>query len=294
MKEILSKILPILVNAKEVLNERDINSEEKDGIGNIVTATDKKLDFLITDALKSSFPYAQIISEESSDDIKIENKTGLKFVVDPLGGTTNYTNGWPHTISIGIINNNELSGGIVYDVLSDKVYCGIKNHGVFYCDINDISNLKPVIKPNYKKENVKKSVISYDIPYGVEAFNSTLRMLSDLYNSGASLKTVGPTSLDLLKTALGEKNRPNDYNDANFHTEVRAWDLAGATAILRELGGEIYGKNGRPLSVEILSSPTDKIEFFASGNTKLLEELYEKCEPEEYIKRKSENNFEIR
>ena len=274
MKEILSKILPIMVKANEILNEKDISIEEKSGINNIVTSTDKKLDNLIRKYLKIEFPDSQIISEECAENFSIEYKNEVLFIVDPLDGTTNYTNGWPYTISIGIINNNELYGGIIYEVLSGKIYCGINGHGVYYCYIHDISNLKPVIKPKYEKDNLKKSVISYDVPYGVDAFNSTLKIANDLYHSGVSLKTVGPTSLDLLKTALGKENRPTDYNDADFHTEVRSWDLAAGTAILRELGGEILGKNGKPLSVEILSSPLAKISFVASGNHKLLESLY--------------------
>ena len=80
--------------------------------------------------------------------------------------------------------------------------------------------------------------------------------------------------LDVLKTALGRENRPTDYNNAVWHTEVRAWDLAAATAILRELGGEIIGRDGKPLSIKTLTSPTEKISFIASGNHKMLENLY--------------------
>ena len=199
----------------------------------------------------------------------------MKFIVDPLDGTTNYTNGWPHAIAIGVANNNELIGGVIYDVLSDNVYCGIKGKGVYYCDIDDITNLKPVIQPEQKTEEIKKAIISYDTPYGSKAFEKTREMIKNLYFAGASLKTVGPISLDVLKTALGKENRPTDYNNAVWHTEVRAWDLAASTAILRELGGEIIGNDGKPLSIETLTSPTAKISFIASGNHQMLKKLYE-------------------
>lgn len=101
-------------------------------------------------------------------------------------------------------------------------------------------------------------------------------MTSELYNSGASLKTVGPISLDVLKTALGRENRPTDYNAATWHSEVRAWDLAAATCILRELGGEIIGKDGKPLSIQTLTSPSARIAFIASGSEPLRTALYEK------------------
>lgn len=82
--------------------------------------------------------------------------------------------------------------------------------------------------------------------------------------------------MDVLKTALGKENRPNDYNLATWHMEVRAWDLIAATCILRELNGDIIGKDGKPLTTEVLTSPTEKIEFIASGNEKLRQELFSK------------------
>ncbi len=274
MKEIVSKILPIMVKAKDILQNKDVTSEEKSGIGNIVTATDKKLESLIKGCLQDEFPESQIISEESAEETVIKDNSDLKFIVDPLDGTTNYTNGWPHTIAIGVAKDNELVSGFIYDVLANRVYFSVKGNGVYSCDIDDIVNIEQVAIPEHKNENIKKSVISYDTPYGAEAFKTTREMMTQLYHSGASLKTVGPISLDVLKTALGKENRPTDYNHAVWHTEVRAWDLAASTAILRELGGEIVGSDGKPLSTEVLTSPTARIAFIASGNQKLLENLY--------------------
>ena len=82
--------------------------------------------------------------------------------------------------------------------------------------------------------------------------------------------------LDVLKTALGRENRQADYNQATWHSEVRAWDLAASTAILRELGGDIIGADGKPLSAEILSSPSAKIAFIASGSEDLRKAIYDK------------------
>ena len=275
MKEIISKILPMMVKANEILQRKYITSEEKSGVGNIVTTTDKNLEAYLKNALMSEFPDAQVLSEESAEETKLLSDKGLKFIVDPLDGTTNFTNGWPHSISIGIINDDELISGVIYDALSKKIYFSFKDNGVYTCSIDDILNKEKIAKPEQTTENIKKAVISYDTPYGAEAFKTTREMMTKLYHAGASLKTVGPISLDVLKTALGKENRPTDYNNAVWHTEVRAWDLAASTAILRELGGEIIGSDGKPLSTEVLSSPTAKIAFIASGNKKMLENLYD-------------------
>ncbi len=275
-KEIVLKVLSILPKTKEILNSRDFTSEEKEGVANIVTSTDKKLEEYLKGSLLKMFPYSQVIAEESAEEIKLEDNAGLKFIVDPLDGTTNFTNGWPHAVAIGIVNNNELSGGIIYDVIAETVYSAIKDKGVYTCNIDDIANLKSVVTPKHETEKIKKAVITFDTPaYSAEDFNMTREMMTKLYLDGASLKVVGPIALDVTKTALGKENRPYDYANAVFHLGVRSWDLAASTAILRELGGEIIGIDGKPLSIETLTSPTEKIAFIASGNLRMLEELYE-------------------
>lgn len=275
-KDIVLKILSILPKTKEILDVRDVTSEEKSGIANIVTNTDKNLEEYLKGTLLKMFPNSQVIAEESAEETKLDSHAELKFIIDPLDGTTNFTNGWPHAIAIGVIHHNELSGGILYDVIGETVYSAIKDRGVYACNIDDITNLKSVVTPKHNTEKIKKAVITFDTPaYSAEDFNITNEMFTKLYLDGASLKIVGPIALDVAKTALGKENRPHDYANAVFHLGVRSWDLAASTAILRELGGEIIGIGGNPLSIETLTSPTEKIAFMASGNSKLLQNLYQ-------------------
>ena len=173
-REIVLKVLSILPKTKEILNIRDITSEEKEGVANIVTSTDKKLEEYLKGTLSKMFPNSQVVAEESAEESKFEDDSELKFIIDPLDGTTNFTNGWPHAIAIGIVNNNQLSGGILYDVIAGTVYSAIKDKGVYVCDIDDIANLKSVVKPKHETEKIKKSVITFDTPfYDVKDFNIT-------------------------------------------------------------------------------------------------------------------------
>ena len=273
MKKTVLTTLKIVSNCKEILENKNISIEEKDGISNFVTTVDSELEKYFQLELKKAFPDSQIISEESANQINSSNSE-LKFVVDPLDGTTNFTNGWPHVVSIGIVKNNDLIGGVIYDVLSKNIYFSSKGDGVYICSIHDIQNYKKIITPKYQKEIIKKAVIGFDNTYGKEAFEITKNIMSKLYYAGASLKIVAPMALDLLKVALGKENRPTDYYDAIWHTEVRSWDLCAATAMLRELGGEIIEIDGNPLSIDKLTSPNDKIFFIASGNKVLLKNIH--------------------
>lgn len=273
-KKIVESALKLFPKINNILESTKIDIDEKEGIGNIVTRTDKLIENYLKKSLSEIFPDAEIVAEESEN--TIQEKKDLKFIIDPLDGTTNYTNSWPHTVSIGIIKSNELIGGIIYDVLNNVIYSSVKGEGVRKCEISNIANQIEIKRTAYLNNRIKKSIISYDTPYDKDAYRKTQSMCYELYLEGASLKTVGPISLDILKTALGRENLPNEYNAATWHFEVRAWDLAAATCILRELGGEIIGKDGNPLPIETLSDPMAKIAFIASGNKELSLKLYEK------------------
>jgi fructose-1,6-bisphosphatase/inositol monophosphatase family enzyme len=59
---------------------------------NLVTEADKMSDDLITTAIRQTFPDHGILSEESP---AIVGGGKLRWIIDPLDGTTNYAHGYP-------------------------------------------------------------------------------------------------------------------------------------------------------------------------------------------------------
>ena len=117
---IASKILSILPNTKKILEGKNniVTIEDKDGIGNLVTSIDKKLEKYLTDNLIMLFPDSQVIGEENADKVERSN-CRLKFVIDPLDGTTNFTNE-------GIVNySNTVTRTITKKDLSKKMKRGL-------------------------------------------------------------------------------------------------------------------------------------------------------------------------
>lgn len=294
-KILLCDTLCIIPGVKSILDnaEKALSIETKDGVSNIVTNVDKALEDYITKSIKARYKNAAVIGEETSESLsEADLQAPLKFVVDPLDGTTNYTNGWPHTVSIGIVYGDELVGGVVYDVLSDRVYFAQKGEGAFvtqsgdilvtqalveyFDDYRNIDRLAPMKPYEREYKDIPRSVISTDQAYERDVNLEAQEYEDILYTMGASNKKVGPVSLDVVKTALGPQYRKGQYNHGVWHFQVRPWDLAGATCILRELGGEIIDKStGEPLAVDALTDPNRKIGFFASGSPELCQRLNE-------------------
>ena len=82
------------------------------GPGDFVTASDKKVEkVIINELLITGY---SILSEESGlIDGKNPNK---RWVIDPIDGTTNFSNGLSHfAISIGYEENKEIISGVIFD-----------------------------------------------------------------------------------------------------------------------------------------------------------------------------------
>lgn len=272
----------IISNLKNIMKEADafirknrkLEIRSKEGNGNLVTSVDIKLNEYITHKLNEIYPEAEIISEEMQN-IGQKNSS-LKFVIDPIDGTSNFLKGWPCSVSIGAIFKEELVAGMILDINSRDVYYATKNGGAYRYNL---SNSNKIIKININKSkinDIQKAIVSYDFPYSDVAFDNTQKVVASLYRNGAKLKTIGPISLEILKCGLGKNNRQNDYNDVCFHLEVRPWDVAAATCIIRELGFELYSlkNNATPIDINELVDKEATIAFVATNSEILATHIY--------------------
>jgi myo-inositol-1(or 4)-monophosphatase len=106
----------------EVLNQKD------DSAASVVTAIDQEVEQYLATEFKKSFPEVQYVGEEFGGD-----RTADKFwLVDPIDGTGHYVRGLPYcTTMIALIENGEVSLGIIYDFVNDILYYASKGQGAF-------------------------------------------------------------------------------------------------------------------------------------------------------------------
>ena len=73
---------------------------------NIVTEADKMSEDLIIEAINRKFPDHGILSEESP---AIKGAGKMRWIIDPLDGTTNYAHGYPvFCVSIALEKDGEI------------------------------------------------------------------------------------------------------------------------------------------------------------------------------------------
>ena len=98
--------------------------------GDFVSSADKRTEKIIIGELQKAHPNYGIITEESG--IINKNNTQNRWIIDPIDGTTNFLNGVPHfAISVAYEEDNEIKCGIIFNPISNEMFCAEKGNGAF-------------------------------------------------------------------------------------------------------------------------------------------------------------------
>ena len=210
--------------------EADLEIALKDPV-NLVTKWDLWSEQTIIEGIRNQYPSHTLVGEESVSTLLAERSvtmeellsSGICWVIDPIDGTTNFSNRIPHYgVSIGVIVDGVPSVGVVYEPCRDEMFTAVKGQGAFL-------NSRRIKTTN--KERLLSSVVATGFPYDrasvwherEAAFKRALLACRDLRRWGAA-------SLDICYVAAGRF-------DAYFEEGVNPWDICGGHVIMAEAGG---------------------------------------------------------
>ncbi len=200
---------------------------KKKGPTDFVTNADLKAEKIIIDELKKGKPNFSILSEEIG--FKKNKDTKNTWIIDPIDGTINFLHGIPHfAISIGLMSNNEIKSGLIFDPIKNEMFYAEKNNGAFF------NNERIRVS---KKNDLSECLFAT----GGGEYNSIDKI---------STRKSGCAALDLAYVASGRY-------DGYCQNNLNLWDIAAGLIILQEAGGVINDidlNNHKNLNV-IASSP---------------------------------------
>ncbi|HTN54268.1 MAG TPA: inositol monophosphatase family protein, partial [Anaeromyxobacter sp.] len=130
VKELLEGCIAAARRGGEVLRERwgQARTIELKGGIDLVTDADRASEAAVLGLLRDRFPGAGILAEESGASGGAAG--GLRFVVDPLDGTTNYAHGLPHfAVNVGAADAAGLVAAATYDPLRDELFSAARGRG---------------------------------------------------------------------------------------------------------------------------------------------------------------------
>lgn len=236
--EDLTKIKKVAIKAAKEAGEHALNRmghlrevSHKGGPNDLVTDVDKKCEEIIISKIKKEFPLHSILAEESGEQLVGDV---FKWIIDPLDGTTNYAHGFPvFCISIGVVYNNSVKVGVVYDPTRDELFTAEEGNGAFL-------NSEPVKVSTRPK--VHDSLVATGFAYNVPGRNDNLTYFKIIMEKAQAVRRAGSAAIDLCYVACGRF-------DGFWEFGLAPWDTAAGQLMVKEAGGKVTTIDGKPFDI---------------------------------------------
>ena len=207
---------------------QSINIQYKGDI-NLVTEADKGAEKLIIETIRKNFPDHGILSEESP---AISGSSSLRWIIDPLDGTTNYAHGYPvFCVSIALEKEGVVILGVVYDPTRHDTFVAIRGEGAY------LNGEKLAVS---KTSALTRSLLATGFPYDIrESKNNNLDYFNIMAKKAQAIRRAGAAALDIAYLAAGRF-------DGFWELKLKPWDTAAAHLLVEEAGGKISELTGTP------------------------------------------------
>jgi myo-inositol-1(or 4)-monophosphatase len=218
-----------------------LNQNEKFNAG-FVTDADLASEAFLIKEIRNKFPGSSILAEESGENL---DKNELKWIIDPLDGTTNFANGIPiYSISIAVEVEGVLKYGAIFNPATEELFFAEKDKGGF------LNNQKMSIG---SKKLLTKSIFSTNDFYTRNnLFQNSINSLFKVYSHCRVVRIPGSVALALAYTASGKYD--------GFWIECfNYWDIAAGILMVKEAGGVIVNYYQKP-------EESPKIKSFVASN----------------------------
>lgn len=207
------------------------NIEHK-GAVDLITRFDRQSQDLIVRDIEQQYPDHSILSEE---DIVKDRGNTMKWIIDPLDGTTNFAHGLPiWSISIALEHNGSIIIGVVYDPTRQELFSALQGSG---------AQLNGALITVSATADLDKALLVTGFPYDIrESAENNLDHFGKFALCSQAVRRLGSAALDLCYTACGRF-------DGYWEQKLSPWDQAAGMLILQEAKGRITDFSGARFSI---------------------------------------------
>jgi myo-inositol-1(or 4)-monophosphatase len=200
---------------------------------NLVTEMDARAEALILERLGQAFPDDAILSEEMGSH---PGRSGRRWIIDPLDGTTNYAHGLPiFAVSIALEVERRVTVGVVYDPNMDELFSAERGAGAWVGDTRLAVSATPVLD---------EALLATGFPYNIrETRDTNLPEYGAFSLKARAVRRLGSAVLYLSWLAAGRL-------DGYWELRVGAWDVAAGSLLVEEAGGRVTNLQGGPLDLD--------------------------------------------
>jgi myo-inositol-1(or 4)-monophosphatase len=200
---------------------------------NLVTEMDARAEALILGRLRAEYPADAILSEEMGS---AAGRSGRRWIIDPLDGTTNYAHGLPlFGVSIALEVAGRIEVGVVYDPVHDELFAAERGAGAV------VNDRKLAVS---RTATLDTALLMTGFPYNIrETDDTNLREYAAFSVRAQGVRRLGSAVLYLSWLAAGRV-------DGYWELRTGPWDVAAGGLLVEEAGGRLTGIDGGPLDID--------------------------------------------
>jgi len=199
-----------------------LNVEHK-GKNDYVSEVDKEAENTIIETIKKYYPDHNIFAEESGTTHSRKTKSDVRWIIDPLDGTTNFLHQFPQfCVSIAIEVKGKLQHAAIFDPVRDEMFTASRGSGAF------LNNRRLRVS---QQKTLDNSLLATGFPYHDFSYlDAYMASLKAFMTNTSGIRRAGSAALDLAYVACG---RVDGYWEFN----LKPWDIAAGALIVQEAGG---------------------------------------------------------
>lgn len=206
----------------------DLAMKTKSNVSDVVTRADRESEELIVRSILERYPTHAILGEEGG--ARGDAASEWRWVVDPLDGTTNYSQGLPvFCVSIALQYRGETVVGVVYAPYLRELFTAVRSGGA-WCRRGDG---EPVRLHVSTKQRLDCSVVATGFPYDKsENPDNNSDNVARILPHVRDVRRMGAAAYDLSCVAAA-------MLDGFWELNLHEWDVCAASLLVIEAGGVV-------------------------------------------------------
>lgn len=220
---------------------------------NVVTNIDITISDMLKQEIAAQFPDDQFYSEEDPSSVDADVRT---WAIDPIDGTSNYAREIPYYSScVSVLKGGEVEAAAVFSPVMGECFVFHDGKAAFNgkeIRVGDVTELKQAyvnFHPGRKEE------------HRAWAGETKIKLLASAKKS----MNLCSSALDLCYLAAGRV-------DVLIYGTLSTLDVAGAVAMVRAAGGEVYNYDTK----EPIGYSPEAQRIIATANPQLLKDYFDK------------------
>ena len=206
----------------------DLAMKTKSNVSDVVTRADRESEEFIVRSILERYPTHAILGEEGG--ARGDAASEWRWVVDPLDGMTNYSQGLPvFCVSIALQYRGETVVGVVYAPYLRELFTAVRGGGAWCrrCDG------EPVRLHVSTKQRLDCSVVATGFPYDKsENPDNNSDNVARILPHVRDVRRMGAAAYDLSCVAAA-------MLDGFWELNLHEWDVCAASLLVIEAGGVV-------------------------------------------------------